>query len=166
MSHMVTSCFVFFFWRPSFSCVCFLSCMYTSSFVAVCMSTVVMHVGISVVLLMELMLMFMPAISPSLFPVWFCLDGWSVTYTSGPSLYMTCILYWWTLRRMHCSHWDRANTSFLKKVVCGLLLHFLLLQRNSDACPMLIYYILALHRLLLENAIDHRIVWSGALSLG
>ena len=81
---------------------------------------VVMHVGMSVVMLMELMLMFIPVFLHPLFSAWFCPYSQSYMYISGPFLYIMCIWYWWILGRTNCNPVDRFNTSFLNILTRGL----------------------------------------------
>ena len=65
------------------------SCEYVSSCMAICMSFVVMHVGMSVVVLRESIFMFTIAISLSLFSVCFCLDSRLLCISQD----LVCILY-------------------------------------------------------------------------
>ena len=66
---------------------------------AISMSSVVLHVGISVVLLTS-MFIFIPAISPSLFSVWCYLDSQS----SGSCLYIAFIMLSLIINRLHSNH--------------------------------------------------------------
>ena len=83
------------------------------------MSFVFMCVGITVVMMMEMMPIFMPAISSSVFSAQFGPDSQSAIYNSGPGLYIMYILYWWICRRMHLSCWERVDTSFLNIMTVG-----------------------------------------------
>ena len=89
-------------WSDALFCLIFVGwpspMMYTfmcmSFCVASCMSYTHMQVGMSVVVLIVCMLGSMPAISLSLFSVWFCLNSQSAVYRSWPCLYSMNILYW------------------------------------------------------------------------
>ena len=50
------------------------------------------------------------AISWSLFSQWFCHNGQSAMYSSGPDLYTRYMLYWHTCHKMHLSHCESVAT--------------------------------------------------------
>ena len=102
---------------------CKLSCM------TVC---VFMYISMSVVLLMESMVMFIPGIFHLFFRVIF-IGSQSSMYKSGKGLCIIFHLYWLIL--VECTVITGIGFPCLLEialVVCSLLFHLLLLQNNSD----------------------------------
>ena len=95
--------------------------MWVSSYVAACMSSMDVYKGILTDVWMVFTFLLIPVISWSLFSAWLFWDSDSIKNTSGPSLYMTCTLYWCILSIMHCNFGDSMATSLLSSATNSLL---------------------------------------------
>ena len=81
-------------------------CMWVSSCVATCISSMHVHTGMFTditIVLMALTFMLIPPISWSLFSLWLLQNSQYTVYKSRPGLYMMCTLYWCILSIIHCS---------------------------------------------------------------
>ena len=85
----------------------------TSWWVASCISSMDVHIGIFTDVLMACTFMFMPMISLSLFSVQLFRDNQPTVYRCGPGLYTMDALYWSMCSMMCCKCWDSVETSLL-----------------------------------------------------
>ena len=88
-------------------------CSLGSSSVPACMSSIHVHIGTFIDVLMLCILTFMLGVFWSWLLTWLWCDSQSTMYSSGPGLCRICMLSWCIHSVMHCCHFDNITTSLL-----------------------------------------------------